>query len=409
MDAQMLIMILIAALGVSACHVQAAFADTIGREEKVAVAMANNAFATEVYHQIKTKSGNLVFSPYSLFMALSMTCAGARQDTETQITEVLHFPAEPSQVHQALNAWNRDLEASGQQGYELYNANALWTQEGQQLLAEFTDLLQTYYDATFTPLDFAHAPQQAVETINAWGSKHTQGKIVELLTPHNIPRNLALILTNAIYFKGAWRSPFDKERTNEAVFTLLDGHQVNVPMMQQTINVLYGEDQLMQAIELPYGHPEQAIPVAMYVFLPKDPTTFSECETALSADYIEQLVGTLQPQKATIGFPRFQIQGDFSLPETLQALGMTDAFSLPPADFSGITGSQDLYISEVLHKVILEVNEEGSEAAGTSAVMMSRGLARPIEFLADHPFWIMIRDTMTGGILFWGRIMDPRA
>lgn len=407
MDAQTIMMFFIAALGISVFNVQAAFADSVGREEKVAVAGANNAFAADVYHQIKSQSGNLVFSPYSLFMALSMTSAGARQQTETQMTETLHFPFESPQVHRALSAWSRDLEDK-QKGYQLYDANALWTQQGQRLLTQFTDLLQTYYDATLTTLDFAHAAQQAVETINAWVSEHTQGKIPELLNPQTAVQNLSLVLTNAIYFKGQWQAPFDPEKTGPATFTLIDGQQIEVPMMHQTANVLYGEDELVQVLELPYDHPEHVTPLSMFFILPKDPATFTQCEAKLSADNLDQLFGTMRPHKVAVSLPRLTVNSSFSLSEMLIALGMADAFSLPPADFSGITGGQDLYISEVLHKVVLEVNEAGSEAAGASAVMMSRGLAPTPVFQADHPFWLLIRDNVTGGILFWGRILDPR-
>lgn len=407
MNVQTIMMIFIAALGISVCNVQVAFADSVGRDEKIAVAGANNAFAADVYHQIKTKSGNLVFSPYSLFMALSMTSAGARQQTEMQMTETLHFPFESPQVHRALSAWSRDLEDE-QKGYQLYDANALWTEQGQQLLAQFTDLLQTYYDATLTTLDFAHAAQQAVETINAWVSQHTQGKIPELLNPQTAVQNLSLVLTNAIYFKGQWQAPFDPEKTGPAMFTLIDGQQIEVPMMHQTANVLYGEDEFVQVLELPYDHPEHATPLSMFFILPNDPATFTQYETELSADSLEQLFAAMQPHKVAVSLPRLTVNSSFSLSEVLIALGMTDAFSLPPADFSGITGGQDLYISEVLHKVVLEVNEAGSEAAGASAVMMSRGLAPTPVFQADHPFWLLIRDNATGGILFWGRILDPR-
>jgi serpin B len=409
MDIQAIIAIVCVTLGISLSHAQtSAAASNQHDEQKRAVAAANNAFASAVYNQIKANPGNLVFSPYSLYTVLSMASAGARRNTEAQMTDALHVPFEAPQIHEALHAWNQALKSSEQEGYQLSSANALWTQEGQELLAQFTELLHTFYDAQLTALDFAQAPQQAIDTINAWVRQQTQNKISELIAPENIPQGLALILTNAIYFKGTWQTPFDEERTQEAAFTLREGTQVNVPMMRQMTSVLYGEDQLMQVIELPYMHSEHGAPLSLGVLLPKDPAAFADCETALSAEYLDTLFAALRPQKVAISLPRFHVYGAFSLPDTLRALGMTDAFSLPPADFSGITGTQDLYIAEVLHKVMLDVNEKGTEAAGVSAVMMSRGLSQPLLFEADHPFWVMIRDTTTGGILFWGRIMDPR-
>ncbi|GAK56400.1 proteinase inhibitor I4, serpin [Candidatus Vecturithrix granuli] len=413
MDAQTIltiIMMFIVVLGISVCHVSTALADSVGKEEIIAVARANNAFAADVYRLLKTTPGNLVFSPYSLFTILTMTQAGAQQNTEAQMTKVLHLPFHSSQMHQALAAWDKALRTSPgtQSSYQLYNANALWSQAGEKLLSEFTVLLQTYYDAEVTMLDFAQSSQHAIDAINTWVQERTQGKIPELLDPQAAVQNLSLVLTNAIYFKGQWQVPFDPEKTGPAPFTLIDGQQVEVPMMRQTANVLYGEDEFVQVLELPYEHSEHVTPLSMFFILPNDPATFTQCEAKLSADNLEQLFAAMQPHKVAVSLPRLNVNSSFSLSEMLIALGMTDAFSLPPADFSGITGGQDIYLSEVLHKVVLEVNEAGSEAAGASAVMMSRGLAPTPVFQADHPFWLLIRDNVTGGILFWGRILDPR-
>lgn len=413
MDAQTImtiIMIFIAAVGISVCHGSVAFADSIGQEEKIAVAGANNAFAADVYRLLKATPGNLVFSPYSLFTVLTMTQAGARQNTEAQMAEVLHLPLAGPQLHQALAAWNADLRTPPgmQGGYQLYNANALWSQAGETLLPEFTTILERDYEAEAATLDFAGDFQRAAARINAWVEEHTQGKITELLDPQKTAQNLSLVLTNAIYFKGSWQLPFNPEKTQQAAFTLLDGAQVEAAMMSQTVNVLYGEDQYVQAIELPYEHSEHVTPLSMCFILPKDAAAFAQCETELSAEGIEKLLTTMRPHKVAVSIPRLKISSTFSLPEILRTLGMTDAFSLPPADFSGISGAQNLYISEVLHKATLEVNEAGAEAAGASAVMMSRGFAPTPVFQADHPFWLLIRDNVRGGILFWGRLLDPR-
>jgi serpin B len=405
MEIQELRWIVMLIIGLGLCSVQPAFASG-GNTEKDAVVRGNNAFALDLYGQVKTESGNLFFCPYSILTALTMTYAGARHNTEQQMAQVLHLDLGQQRLHQAVQAWLNDLSpgSGSQQGYQLYLANALWGQKGYGFLNEFLELIRTSYGAGLTELDFLTSVEEARKTINAWVKEQTQGKIGDLIKPGKLTKSTLLVLTNAIYFKGKWALPFDEEKTHDAPFTLITGDKILVPMMSQKALVNYFEDDTVQILELPY----EGAQLSMILFLPNDLAQFPALETVFSVKYIDQQVSKLRAQKVMVGIPRFKITSEFSLPATLKAMGMTDAFSSPPADFSGMAGKQDLYISEVLHKAFVDVNEEGTEAAAATEVTMSRGMVQLPSFQADHPFLFLIRDSRSQSILFLGRVMNPR-
>lgn len=370
------------------------------------IGQRNNAFAVDLYSQIKTDPGNLFFCPFSIRIALMMTYAGARGTTAQEMAGVLHVEEGQPSVHQVIGQWVRDLnqQSEQQQGYELRIANALWGQKDYGFLKEFLDLTQASYEAGLQKVDFANAVEQTRNTINAWVEEQTHGHIVDFIKPDMLDTSATLVLTNAVYFKGAWLSPFKKEKTIEAPFNLINGETIDAPMMIQNTQVGYAEDDVVQIVELLYEGEQ----LSMILILPKDPKGIGELESALSMKFLDQQIASLQQQKVAIIIPKFTMEADISLPEALKNLGMKDAFTLPPADFSGMTGTQDLYISEAFHKAFLEINEEGSEATAATEVTMSRGLSRTPTFQADHPFILMIREKQTNGLLFLGRLMDPR-
>jgi len=374
--------------------------------DKNVVVQGNNVFAFDIYAQLKSEPGNLFFCPYSIWTALTMTYAGARNNTEHQMAQMLHLNLDQPRLHQVVQSWFNDLTSSAdsQQGYQLHIANALWGQKGYGFLHDFLDLTRKYYGAGLRELDFSASPENARKTINSWVEEQTQRKITELIKPKKLDQSTTLVLTNAIYFKGKWALPFDEEKTVDVPFTLISGDKIDVLMMHQTAVANYFEDDDVQILEFPY----EGTQLSMILFLPKVLSQFTALESAFSGQYVEQQTAKLHEQKIMVRIPRFTITSEFSLPEVLKALGMTDAFSLPPADFSGMTGKQDLYISEILHKAFVDVNEEGTEASAASAVVMSRGMVRLPIFQADHPFLFSIRDNRSHSILFFGRVMDPR-
>jgi serpin B len=365
----------------------------------------NNAFAFDLYDRLRTKDGNLFFSPASISTALAMTYAGARGQTAEEMAATLHFGLDPERLHPAVGGLLRDLRADPKtKGYQLHLANALWAQKGHPFLPAYLKFVQDHYDAELKEVDFANASEKARRTINAWVAKQTADKIPELLEPPLPSPDTLLALTNAIYFKGDWSSPFKKQLTRDGAFHLADGAPATVPLMAQTGRFGYLDGDTFQALELPYAGNE----LAMDVFLPKKTDGLAELERQLTASKVQTALTKLRTDEVQVVLPRFKVTGAFDLADTLKAMGMKTAFS-DEADFSGMDGERDLFVSAVIHKAYADVNEEGTEAAAATGVLMTRAAARihPV-FRADHPFLFLIRDTRSGSILFLGRLTNPQ-
>jgi serpin B len=376
--------------------------------DKAAVVKGNNEFAFDLYAQLRTRDGNLFFSPYSISTALAMTYAGARGDTAAQMADVLNFTLDQQRLHPAFSALLADTRPP--QGdpkktpYELHVANALWGQKGYTFQQDFLTLTRNNYGAGLRDVDFKAATEEARKTINAWVEEQTKDKIKELLKPGVLNPDTRLVLTNAIYFKGNWAEQFKKEHTREAPFTTAGGKKVSVPMMHKTDDYRHFDGGTFQALELPYVGKD----LSMVVFLPKKVDGLAEFEKQLTAENLTAWLGKLRQDEVQVALPKFKITAEFSLKETLSAMGMKDAFDPRKADFSGISGTKDLFIQAVVHKAFVEVNEEGTEAAASTAVVVGTTSARitPV-FRADHPFVFLIRDNRSGNILFLGRVADP--
>ena len=389
--------------------------------QRQTVVQGNNEFALALFARLREDQGNLFFSPYSISAALAMTYAGARGDTQTQMAKILHFPTVPSekvppkpvmqqgQFHSAFGEVVKDLNQRAKKGnYDLAVANALWGQKGYGLLGDFLKLIEKEYDGRLSEVDFVIATESARKTINAWVEEKTKDKIKELIKPGVLDAMTRLVLTNAIYFKGNWARQFKKDRTREAPFTLLSGQKIDVPMMNQTDKFGYMEDEDFQALELPYVDNE----LSMIILLPKETDALPEFEKTLKPENLSQWLDKIHRREVIVSVPKFKMTSQFSLASVLKSMGMTDAFSATAADFSGITGGRDLFISAVIHKAYVDVNEEGTEAAAATGVTMRLTSVGPSEtpvFRADHPFLFLIRDNQCGSILFVGRVMNPKA
>ena len=272
-------------------------------------------------------------------------------------------------------------------------------------MPEYISIAEKHYGAGLKEVDFIYHTEEARSTINRWVEGKTEGKIVDLMGPGVLDPLTRLVLTNAIYFKGQWEKQFRPEQTAEAPFRLSTGKQVIVPFMHQVETFRYAETASAQVLELPYSGNE----LAMTILLPKPDSSLAELEAAIRTDGIRPILEALSPTKVDVSIPRFKFEAELSLGEYLQQLGMTDAFSDNLADFSGISDTF-LYITHVLHKAFIEVNEEGTEAAAATAVIMGTKSIRldlPKVFMADRPFVFLIRDVRTGSILFIGRMADP--
>jgi serpin B len=366
----------------------------------------NNAFAFDLYGKLRARDGNLFFSLASISTALAMTYAGARGRTATEMASALHFTLEPQRLHPAEGALLHDLNRGGRTGaYLLAVANALWGQKGVGFLPDFLELTRTNYGAGMQEVDFQGATEEARRTMNAWVEKQTQDRIKDLLLPGNVTAQTKLVLTNAIYFKGDWDAQFKKEQTHEAPFRTGAAAKVNVPLMNQTGNFPYAEGDEVQVLEMPYKGKD----LSMVVLLPKKADGLADLEKTLTTDRLAVWLGRLHAYKVIVGFPKFKTTIRYSLAGPLADLGVKQAFT-EAADLSGMT-TEKVLISDVIHKAFVEVNEEGTEAAAATAVVVAAPgppTSVPV-FRADHPFVFLIRDRHSGAILFLGRLADPRA
>ncbi|MEZ4767478.1 MAG: serpin family protein [Caldilineales bacterium] len=363
----------------------------------------NTAFAVDLYHKLRLSEGNLFFSPYSISTALAMTYGGARGNTEVEMARTLHFAAGQEVLHPVFAELGDYLDGIQNKGHiTLHTANSLWPQEGYRFLETYLELCRWNYGVTITPVNYERDREGARRTINAWVEKKTNDKIKDLLKPPHVTPNTTLILVNAIYFKGNWASRFDKNRTEDATFRKNATDTCVVPMMTQTETFNFARGRGIQVLSMPYVGED----LSMVIFLPDYADGLTALEDQLSTKFLEFWMDRLYETRVHVFLPRFRLTGAFELNKTLESLGMVDAFG--PADFSGMTGQRDLFISYVVHKAFVDVNEEGTEAAAATAVAMSRSVpAPPPTFRADHPFLFLIRENATGSVLFLGRVVDP--
>ena len=374
-----------------------------------ALVKGSSDFAFDLYGELRAQPGNLFYSPYSISLALAMTWAGAKNQTEADMAATLGFTLPQAQIHPAFNALDlalasrgKNAKASDGQGFRLRIANAIWGQTGYPIEQPFLDTLGENYGAGLRVVDFHGAPDASADLINEWVDKNTEGKIKELVTPDNITPSTELVLTNAIYFNAAWLEPFEAANTKDGTFTKLDGATVTVPMMHGFRDTGYAKGDNYQALQLAYDGEE----LSMILVLP-DEGAFDAFESSLDGEKIGEISGALSEHSVDVTLPKFEFDGSFGLAKTLAKLGMEVAFT-PEADFSGISTKSQLMIQDVIHKSFVSVNEAGTEAAAATAVIVGDTAApEPATMTLDRPFLFFIRDDATKAILFVGRVADP--
>lgn len=355
-----------------------------------------NRFAGNLYGELARTPGNVVFSPLSISTALAMTLAGARGETAREMTAVLQTPPTAA----LLDALTRAGNTAGDQ---LLLAQSLWVERAFPLLPDFLSAAREQFHAAPQPADFARNPDAARQAINRWVAGQTRNKIETLFAPGSLARDTRLVLASAVYFNGKWRAPFDPRSTAPATFHTSPSSALETPFMNQKAHFPYAETPSAQVLEMPYAGGS----LAFDVILPKPGVPLATLEDALRADGISAWLGRLQRREVSVALPKFRAESSYSLREALAALGMASAFT-PAADFSGIAGRRDLFLSQVMHKAFIDVGEEGTEAAAaTGAVVSLTALAQPTVFRADHPFLFLIRDTGSGAVLFAGRLETP--
>ncbi len=371
------------------------------------IAGALNDFGFRLLHTLgSANGGNVIISPLSVSLALSMTYNGAAGGTKSAMGQTL---AVASFNDEDLNRDNRDLLNTLEKAdpsVKMEIANALWAQSGFQINPQFLQLSKEFYDAPVDNLDF-NDPRKAADTINAWVDRKTHGKIPTIVQRPD--RNTRLILTDAVYFKGRWTSPFDKKATKPGKFHFADSGSTDIPMMAQSGKYPYFETDAFQAIRLPYGNGR----FAMYVFLPRKTAGLRELMRSMDLAHWSEWSGKLGERHGRIVLPRLELNYASSLNDALKSLGMEAAFDPARADFSRIhPPPPELFIGDVEHKTYVKVDEEGTEAAAATSVGMvamniSVPQAPPFVMVVDHPFFCAITELQSGALLFAGLVTNP--
>lgn len=373
---------------------------------------AVNAFCFDFFKKLsgdENNSPNIFYSPYSVFTALAMTYEGARGNTATEMENVLHIEQDNDSFHEYMQSLYNYLNHNSE--YNISTANALWPDVGFTLLDDYVNIIETYYGGKASEVEYDN-PEEAARIINEWVENQTNNLIKDLVPADAIDPTLTkLILTNAIYFKGTWKIQFDEENTTERDFTLSSGEKIQAETMKlinKDDKFNYTHTDEFEILEIPYNGED----ISMMIILPKEGYNLSDVTDSLNQEEYNSLIDEMYETKADIYLPKFKFETSYGLNEYLMDLGMSDAFSYT-ADFSGIDGAQDLLISDVLHKAFIEVNEEGTEAAAATAVIMELTAVNPdepperITFDCDHPFLFTIHQKETGTILFMGSVDDP--
>lgn len=384
----------------------------VDANDAAAFAVAMNEFGLDVWQGLRTggHDGNLAISPASLATALAMTYGGARGDTATAMARALHLASSPDATMPAAGAlirnWNEPRSM-----YQLAVANRLFAEQQYAFREAYLAATRDHYGAEVQRLDFRGAPDPSRILINEWVMANTQDRIRDLLPAGSIQSDTRLVLVNAVYFHGNWSREFDRDQTTDLPFFTGGSEQVSVPTMRMT-GGRYGEDDGVQLLELPYTGDD----LSMLLVLPRDRGGVAAIEQHLDAAMVTRWSERLgERHDLDIQLPRFRIETEsIALSEILHALGMAIAFS-DQADFSGISEPSEvpLKIADVFHRVFLDVNEEGTEAAAATGVVMAESMSagprpEPPRFHADHPFLFFLRDVRSGAILFAGRVVDPR-
>ncbi|MGE0172565.1 MAG: serpin family protein [Oligoflexales bacterium] len=369
-------------------------------------------FALDLYRQVENTSTNTVLSPYSISTAIGMAYAGASGTTANEIKETLRLGLEGEEAQRAIGNLRRDINCRSDVKYALVTANAIWGQQGYGFNPEYLQNLDTYYASPLQVVDFQGAVEESRQKINAWVEERTNDKIKNLIPEGTLSPATAIVLTNAIYYKGAWVYPFVELETAERPFELKSGEKINVPTMTTEASFEYIDNEEVQAIELPIIAKEEGPTVdqSFLIVVPKKEGDFGS--RFLKEDKIAEIRSKFDVQRIKLYAPKFKYTSTFSLAQTLRDMGMQTAFDANSADFSAMSlqGEAPIHLSEVIHKAFIDFNESGVEAAAATAITGETTSIppEPITVEINRPFIFAIIDKTTNVILFMGQVSDPR-
>ncbi len=363
-----------------------------------------NRFSFSLYRHVSLEDeDNVIFSPMSIYFALSILYSGARGDTQKQMEKTLCLKIEQKRVPSEVSLFSRNIFPQKSKTKSILKmANAIWVQKGFKLLKNYKSIIMNYYNTILKEVNFLIERESVVNEINRWVYENTNGKIKNILNQGDIDSLVRLVLTNAIYFKGIWKHRFKEKNTVMMPFFVSPKREVKVMMMRIKEKFPYYSDGNIKVIELPYSGDE----ISMVVFLPEK-GQIKRFESELTYEKFEYFLKNLKTTRVKVSMPKFKIDKKYYLEKTLAKMGMEDAFS-KRADFSKIDGRKDLFISKVIHQAYIDVNEEGTEAAGSTVITMRlTSVLNEPEFKADHPFLFTIIHKKTKTILFMGRVKNP--
>ena len=370
------------------------------------VVSANTKFGFNLFNAIRKteQNKNIFISPFSVSVALAMTLNGASDETEQAMTNTLQLQGIGSESINMGYAGLRHALHTSDPKVILAIANSLWARQDVPFKQDFLQQNTQFFGAEVSTLDFMDP--NTLTTINQWVHTNTNGKIPKILDEIN--SDAVLFLINAIYFKGSWQTEFDPSHTRDGTFYLATGAEKQVPMMTRNGDYAFYEnyEAKFQAISLPYGNGR----MSMYIFLPYRESDLNTFLDSLNTENWERWVSQLREQELFLSMPKFKLEYEKTLNNPLHALGMGIAFAPGRADFSRMADlealGKNLYIGEVLHKAVVEVNEEGTEAAAVTSIGV-RATSLPPQFIVDRPFFFAIRDNETKTVLFMGTVVDP--
>jgi serpin B len=359
------------------------------------------AFSFKILEQINSETENCFYSPFSIFGALSMTYAGAKENTKNEMEKVLEL-TDNEKIHQDYKKLSD--AASLERELTILSSNSLWIQKSLKPEKKYLELTQQY-NAKIERVSFSdeNDREKARKQMNEWVEKQTKGNILNFIPKGILDESTILLIINAIYFNASWNNEFPVDGTMSEIFLSSAKDSVQCKMMNTFIESNYYEDEMMQVVEILYQNNK----ASMIVFLPKKEITINN--ENFNYSYFKKVLGKLENRNINLALPKFKIESNYELSESLQKMGMKSAFS-PGADFSGISGSKNLKIDKILHRSIIDVSEKGTEAASSTAVISTRSTKiakEPVEFKANRPFYFIIKQNPGNLILFMGHLVKP--
>ncbi len=381
----------------------------VNSDMKQSVIEGNNKFAIGIMQNLKFAEENSIISPYSISTALAMTYGGARGKTMNEMSSVMKYSLEQNSFHPTFSAFMSDITSISSEKAGFESANAIYAQKDYDFLSEFFELINKNYGSALKFVDFHKGNREDIrQEINKWVELKTKSKITELIAPNILSEDTRMVLVNAIYFLAEWEKEFNKELTYSDSFYPNNGDPQKVNYMKTTDNFMYIQSKGYEAIELPYSGNK----FSMMMVLPESKTDFSSFIKSFSYDDFNTITSNFAKKQVEVNIPKYKIETATELQKVLIQMGMPLAFS-NKADFSGMTGKQDLKIDKVIHKAFVEVDEKGTEAAAATAVVMIRktaaveDMSQKIIFKADRPFLFFIKENNNNTIIFMGSVINP--